>query len=93
MAATKRNASKKSTKKGSRTSNTAPKAPAEKQTRAYGPEAEQSVERAMHEMELGELTSGKSEKPVTSRKQAIAIGLSKARKAGAKVPRKAARKR
>jgi hypothetical protein len=46
------------------------------------------VERAMHEMKQGELTSGRSGKKVTDPKQAIAIGLSEARKAGARVPRK-----
>ncbi len=46
------------------------------------------VERAMHEMKEGKLKSGKSGKTVTSRKQAIAIGLSEARKAGAKIPKK-----
>ena len=44
------------------------------------------VERAMHEMKHGQLRSGGSGKKVTSRKQAIAIGLSEARKAGARVP-------
>ena len=47
----------------------------------------------MHERKRGTLKSGKSGKKVTSRKQAIAIGLSEARKAGAKVPRKSAAKR
>jgi hypothetical protein len=46
------------------------------------------VERAMHEMKRGKLKSGRSGKTVTSRKQAIAIGLSEARKAGAKIPKK-----
>ncbi len=46
------------------------------------------VERAMHEMKRGTLRSGRSGKKVTNRKQAIAIGLSEARKAGAKIPRK-----
>ncbi len=55
----------------------------------YGKEAQIKVERAMHEMKRGELESGKSHKAVTSRKQAIAIGLSEARKEGAKVPQKA----
>jgi len=58
--------------------------------RRYGAKAAQKVERAMHEMKHGELRSGRSGKKVTSRKQAIAIGLSEARKAGGKVPRKAA---
>ena len=46
------------------------------------------VERAMHEMKRGELRSGGSGKKVTDPKQAIAIGLSEARKAGARIPRK-----
>jgi hypothetical protein len=53
----------------------------------FGPKAAQKVEKAMHEMKRGELKSGNSNKKVTSRKQAIAIGLSEARKEGAKVPR------
>ena len=53
----------------------------------YGKKAGKKVERAMHEMKRGELKSGRSGKKVTSRKQAIAIGLSEARKAGAKVPK------
>ena len=52
----------------------------------YGKKASQKVKRAMHEMHEGKLRSGKSGKKVTSRKQAIAIGLSEARKRGAKVP-------
>ncbi|MGZ4808571.1 MAG: DUF6496 domain-containing protein [Thermoanaerobaculia bacterium] len=54
----------------------------------YGKKASEKVERAMHEKKLGKLRSGRSGKKVTSRKQAIAIGLSEARAAGAKVPRK-----
>jgi hypothetical protein len=50
--------------------------------------AGRKVKRAMHEMKHGELRSGGSGKKVTSRKQAIAIGLSEARKAGARVPAK-----
>lgn len=53
----------------------------------YGKKAQQKVKRAMHEMKRGELKSGKSGKTVKSRKQAIAIGLSEARKAGGKVPK------
>jgi len=49
------------------------------------------VERAMHEMKHGELKSGRSGKKVTNPKQAIAIGLSEARKAGARIPKKKAR--
>ena len=54
----------------------------------YGSKASQKVERAMREMKHGTLKSGRSGKKVTSRKQAIAIGLSEAREAGAKVPPK-----
>ena len=49
----------------------------------YGKKAQSKVERAMHERKRGTLKSGRSGKKVTSRKQAIAIGLSEARKAGA----------
>ncbi len=54
----------------------------------YGKKAQASVKKAMHKMKKGKLKSGKSKKTVTSRKQAIAIGLSEARKKGAKVPKK-----
>jgi hypothetical protein len=57
-------------------------------SRKYGKKAEEKVERAMHERKRGTLRSGRSGKKVTSRKQAIAIGLSEARRSGAKVPRK-----
>jgi hypothetical protein len=53
----------------------------------YGKKAQQKVKRAMHERKEGTLRSGRSGKKVTSRKQAIAIGLSEARAAGGKVPR------
>ena len=56
--------------------------------RKYGKKAQSKVKRAMHERKHGTLKSGRSGKKVTSRKQAIAIGLSEARKAGAKVPKK-----
>jgi hypothetical protein len=56
----------------------------------YGKKAESKVERAMHERKQGTLRSGGSGKKVTSRKQAIAIGLSEARQAGGKVPAKRA---
>ena len=56
--------------------------------RRYGRTASKKVERAMHERKAGTLRSGRSGKKVTSRKQAIAIGLSEARRAGAKVPNK-----
>jgi len=54
----------------------------------YGKKASEKVEKAMHERKEGTLKSGRSKKKVTSKKQAIAIGLSEARKAGGKVPRK-----
>jgi len=54
----------------------------------YGKKASPKVKKTMHERKKGTLKSGRSGKKVKSRKQAIAIGLSKARKAGAKVPRK-----
>ena len=54
----------------------------------YGEKASEKVEKTMHERKAGTLKSGASGKKVTSRKQAIAIGLSEARKSGAKVPRK-----
>ncbi len=55
----------------------------------YGHKAQQSVKKAMHEFKEGKLKSGgKSQKKVTNPKQAIAIGLSEARKKGAKVPSK-----
>ena len=59
----------------------------------YGQTSKDKVERALHEEKRGELKSGRSGKTVTSRKQAIAIGLSEARKAGGKVPKKAAAKK
>jgi len=59
----------------------------------YGRKAQQKVERAMHERKHGTLKSGRSGKRVTSRKQAIAIGLSEARKAGGKVPKQRSSKR
>jgi len=62
--------------------------------RKYGTKASQKVEKAMHERERGTLRSGGSGKKVTSRKQAIAIGLSEARRAGGKVPaRRSSRKK
>jgi Family of unknown function (DUF6496) len=54
----------------------------------YGQKASEKVKKAMHERKKGTLKSGRSGKKVTSRKQAIAIGLSEARRAGGKVPRK-----
>jgi len=59
----------------------------------YGKKASEEVEKAMHEKKKGTLKSGKSGKKVKSRKQAMAIGLSKARKSGAKVPKKKSSKK
>ena len=59
----------------------------------YGRKSRQKVKRAMHERKRGTLRSGRSGRKVKSRKQAIAIGLSEARRAGAKVPRRKGRKR
>ena len=55
-------------------------------SKKYGPKAAEKVEKALHERKRGTLKSGGSGKKVTSRKQAIAIGLSEARAAGGKVP-------
>lgn len=60
--------------------------------RKYGSTASKKVGKAMHEKKRGKLTSGRSGKKVKSKKQAVAIGLSQARKRGAKVPKKPARK-
>jgi hypothetical protein len=59
-------------------------------SRKYGPKASKSVEKEMHEYKRGRASSGPGGKAgrVKSREQAIAIGLSKARKSGAKVPKK-----
>jgi hypothetical protein len=54
----------------------------------YGKKSQSSVKKAMHKKKKGTLNSGKSKKKVKSKRQAIAIGLSEARKKGAKVPRK-----
>jgi hypothetical protein len=54
----------------------------------FGPKAQKEVSKAMHEMHEGKLRSGRSNKKVTSKKQAVAIGLSKAREEGGKVPEK-----
>jgi len=62
--------------------------------RRYSKKASRKVKRAMHERKRGTLRSGRSGRKVTSRKQAIAIGLSEARRSGAKVPkRRSSRKR
>jgi Family of unknown function (DUF6496) len=61
--------------------------------RKYGSTAQSKVAKTMRERKKGTLKSGRSKKKVTSRKQAIAIGLSEARRAGGKVPKKKAGKR
>ena len=62
--------------------------------RRYSKKASRKVQRAMHERKRGTLCSGRSGRKVMSRKQAIAIGLSEARRSGAKVPkRRSSRKR
>ena len=58
----------------------------------YGKAAQRKVAKAMRERKRGTLKSGRSGKPVKSRKQAIAIGLAQARKSGAKVPKKRAKR-
>jgi hypothetical protein len=88
--ATKKSAAKKSpTKKAAKKSSTkkaTKKTSAKKTTRKYSPSAGKQVETEMREMKEGKLKSGRSGKKVTNPKQAIAIGLSEARKKGAKVP-------
>jgi Family of unknown function (DUF6496) len=61
--------------------------------RRYSKKASSKVKKAMHERKRGTLRSGRSGKKVKSRKQAIAIGLSQARRSGAKVPKKRGRKK
>ncbi|HWW23667.1 MAG TPA: DUF6496 domain-containing protein [Edaphobacter sp.] len=89
--AAKKSTAKKATKKAAKKAAkkvALKKAPAKKSssTRKYSPSVGKDVEREMREMKRGKLKSGRSGKKVTSRKQAIAIGLSEARKEGKKVP-------
>jgi hypothetical protein len=95
--ATKKSAAKKSAPKKSPAKKATKKAPAKKapakkaakkSTRKYSPAAGKQVETEMREMKQGTLKSGRSGRKVTNPKQAIAIGLSEARKKGAKVPTK-----
>lgn len=79
--AAKKKAAKKATKKAA-----AKKAPSKKAARKYSPSSGKQVETELHEMHQGKLKSGGSGKTVTNPKQAIAIGLSEARRKGAKVP-------
>jgi hypothetical protein len=88
---TTKKAAKKSTVKKSAKKTTAKKtakkaAKKTSSTRKYSPSASKNVETEMKEMKKGTLKSGRSGKKVTNPKQAIAIGLSEARKAGKKVP-------
>jgi len=62
--------------------------PRKTKIKKYGAKAKEKVEKVMHEFKRGNLKMGRSGKKVQSRKQAIAIGLSEARKRGAKVPSK-----
>jgi hypothetical protein len=64
-----------------------------KKGRRYGKAASRKVGKALHERKRGKLRSGRSKKKVKSREQAIAIGLSEARRAGAKVPARGKKKR
>jgi hypothetical protein len=82
-------ATKKSSRASSTKKSTAKKSSSKKKssTRKYGPKAAKSVEREMKAFKQGKLKSGSGRK-VTNPKQAIAIGLSEARKSGAKVPKK-----
>ena len=79
---TKSAAKKSPTKKSAAKKTTAKKSAARK----YSPAAGEQVGRELHEMHEGKLTIGRSDKKVTNPKQAIAIGLSEARRAGKKVP-------
>ena len=76
--------SRSSSSSSHRSSSSSPKKSSSR--RKYGPKAQASVEREMHEFKRGKLKSGRSGKKVTNPKQAIAIGLSEARRSGAKVP-------
>jgi hypothetical protein len=88
--ATKKAAAKKSATRKSSTKKAAKKTSAKKSARKYSPSAGKQVKTEMHEMHRGQLKSGRSGKKVTNPRQAIAIGLSEARKKGAKVPQKKA---
>ncbi len=64
-----------------------------KRSKKYGAAASKTVKKVMHDKKRGTLASGRSKKKVKSRKQAIAIALSEARSAGAKVPKKIGKKK
>ncbi|HEY5055946.1 MAG TPA: DUF6496 domain-containing protein [Acidobacteriaceae bacterium] len=84
----KKSSSKSHSKKSTHKKAASKKSSSKKSARKYSKGAGKTVEREMHEFKRGELKSGRSGKKVTSRKQAIAIGLSEARKEGKKVPKK-----
>ena len=84
--ATKKKATKKKAVKKAIAKKAAKKAAKKSSTRKYSPSVGKDVEREMREMKEGKLKSGRSGKKVTTRKQAIAIALSEARKEGKKVP-------
>ena len=84
--ATKKAAKKTSTKKAPAKKTPAKKAAGKKTAGKYSPSSGKQVGAELHEMHEGKLKSGRSGKSVTNPKQAIAIGLSEARKKGAKVP-------
>ena len=84
--ATKKKATKKKAVKNATAKKAAKKAAKKSSTRKYSPSVGKDVEREMREMKEGKLKSGRSGKKVTTRKQAIAIALSEARKEGKKVP-------
>jgi hypothetical protein len=86
MATKKATAKKSATKKAASKKAPAKKAAKKSSTRKYSPSASKNVETEMREMKKGTLKSGRSGKKVTNPKQAIAIGLSEARKQGKKVP-------
>ena len=79
-------ATKKAAKRSATKKTASKKSYAKKSGRKYSPEVGKQVKTEMHEMHQGKLKSGRSGKKVTNPKQAIAIGLSEARKKGEKVP-------
>ena len=88
-APSRKKAAKKTARKSSARKSTARKSTSSSSRRRYSPKAGQKVGEEMHEFKRGRLRSGSGRK-VTNPKQAIAIGLSEARRSGAKVPRKKA---
>jgi hypothetical protein len=84
--ARKKTTTRKKTSSAKKTAGRKKTATRKKTTRKYSPATSENVRKEMDEMKRGKLRSGRSGKKVTSRKQAIAIGLSEARAAGKKVP-------